>query len=148
MRYPNFLRELFGERFPVSGDYDSLADFRLAALTALVKGIEKYRHGALPTDGDPDLAECRRLLQIAIHNHEKDALRQRIEQLEQEIATLKVSMEDRKVIERAKGILMRAGINEETAYRRLQQMAQRMNMKLVVVARKLLDVGELFEERQ
>jgi response regulator NasT len=86
------------------------------------------------------------LLKDAIENNQRDALRLRVRELEEEIASLKVSIEDRKVIERAKGILMRTGISEEKAYSRLQQMAQRSNMRLVVVARKVLEVGELFEE--
>jgi response regulator NasT len=59
--------------------------------------------------------------------------------LRREAADLRQALEDRKVIERAKGALMkRAGLDEAEAFRRLQKTASERNLKLVEVARMLL----------
>src|SRR5262245_6256373 len=55
--------------------------------------------------------------------------------LSKETASLRQALEDRKIIERAKGILMRrAGLDEEHAFRRLQKLASEKNRKLVEIA--------------
>src|SRR5262249_59798371 len=49
----------------------------------------------------------------------------------QEAADLRQALEDRKVIERAKGILMkRAGLDEQDAFRRLQRLSRGRKPKL------------------
>jgi response regulator NasT len=55
--------------------------------------------------------------------------------LHKEAADLKQALEDRKLIERAKGILMKKGWDEEGAFRRMQKEAMDNNQKLVQVAR-------------
>lgn len=66
--------------------------------------------------------------------------------LVQEIAHLRQSLEERKVIERAKGVLMkRAGVDEGEAFRRLQKLASDRNQKLVEVARIILVAEEAFQ---
>ena len=63
----------------------------------------------------------------------------------QEAAGLRQALEDRKLIERAKGILMKkAGLDEASAFRRLQKLASDKNLKLVEVARILLTAEEAF----
>ena len=55
-----------------------------------------------------------------------------LEALNAELADLKESLETRKLLDRAKGILMAAhGMTEQEAYRKLQQfsMAQRISLK-------------------
>ena len=65
--------------------------------------------------------------------------------LRQEAADLRQALEDRKVIERAKGLLMKkAGLDEASAFRRLQKLASDKNLKLVEVARILLTAEEAF----
>ena len=55
--------------------------------------------------------------------------------LHTEANSLRQALEDRKVIERAKGILMlRAGLNEPDAFRRLQKLARDQNRKMVDIA--------------
>lgn len=55
--------------------------------------------------------------------------------LRQEAADLRQALEDRKTIERAKGILMKqAKLDESDAFRRLQKLASEQNKKLVEVA--------------
>lgn len=61
------------------------------------------------------------------------------EELRRETEGLRQALEDRKVIERAKGILMReARLDEEAAFRRLQRLASRNRQRLVEVARSIL----------
>jgi response regulator NasT len=63
--------------------------------------------------------------------------------LSKEAADARQALEDRKVIERAKGLLMRRGrLDEEEAFRRLQRLAMEKNQKMVEIARMILTVGE------
>ncbi|MFH1726265.1 MAG: response regulator [Elusimicrobiota bacterium] len=59
--------------------------------------------------------------------------------MHEEVDSLKQSLEDRKVIEKAKGIVMRASnLSEADAHRKLQRMARKSNKKLAEVARAIL----------
>ncbi len=59
--------------------------------------------------------------------------------LQKEVADLREALEARKVIERAKGILMkRLGISEAEAFRRMQVQSQKENKKLVEIARAIV----------
>lgn len=59
--------------------------------------------------------------------------------LEQEASNLRQALDDRKVIERAKGILMKqAKLDEQAAFRRLQKLARDNNQKLVEVAKMIV----------
>ncbi len=66
--------------------------------------------------------------------------------LRKEAGELRQALEDRKLIERAKGVLMKkAGLDEEEAFRRLQKLARDHNQKLVEVARMILRAEEAFQ---
>jgi two-component system, response regulator / RNA-binding antiterminator len=66
------------------------------------------------------------------------------QELKSELAQAKSSLADRKLVERAKGILMeRRGCSEDDAYRALRQMAMSRNQRLVEVARNVIDLAEL-----
>jgi response regulator NasT len=66
--------------------------------------------------------------------------------LRQEAADLRQALEDRKVIERAKGLLMKkAGLDEQDAFRRLQKRASEKNLKLVELARMIVTADEAFQ---
>jgi two-component system, response regulator PdtaR len=66
--------------------------------------------------------------------------------LRQEAVDLRQALEDRKLIERAKGLLMkRAGMDENEAFRRLQHMASERNHKLVEIATAILTAEEAFQ---
>lgn len=68
------------------------------------------------------------------------------EALVREAADLRQALENRKVIERAKGLLMKqTGLDEEEAFRRLQRLASEKNRKLVEIARMVLTAGEAFK---
>ncbi len=66
--------------------------------------------------------------------------------LRKEANDLRQALDDRKVIERAKGLLMRrAGIDEPIAFGRLQKMASEGNLKLVEAARNVLLADQAFQ---
>src|SRR5271157_819664 len=74
---------------------------------------------------------------------------QRFEQfqaLRREAGALRQALEDRKLIERAKGVLMkRAGLDEEGAFLRLQRLARESSRNLVEVARMILGAEAAFQ---
>ena len=66
------------------------------------------------------------------------------EELQREAVDLRQALEDRKIIERAKGILMKeAHLDEETAFRRLQKLASSKSQKLAVVARTIIETAQV-----
>jgi response regulator NasT len=68
---------------------------------------------------------------------------EQFEALRKETADLKQALEDRKVIEKAKGILMKkAGLDEHDAFRRLQKLASDKNRKLIDIAQTILTAEE------
>jgi len=63
--------------------------------------------------------------------------------LQQQADDLRHALESRKLIERAKGILMkRAGMSEEQTFRRLQQLSQQKNMKMAEIAEMIVTAEE------
>ena len=67
--------------------------------------------------------------------------------LRKETIDLKQALEDRKLIERAKGLLMKkTELDEAEAFRRLQKLASDQNRKLVEIARMLLTAEEAFQK--
>lgn len=65
--------------------------------------------------------------------------------LHQQASDLRQALDDRKVIERAKGILMnRAGLNEPDAFRKLQLLSSEKNQKMVEIARMIVTADEAF----
>ena len=70
---------------------------------------------------------------------------EQFQELHKEAADLKQALEDRKTIEKAKGILMvKTGLGEQDAFRRLQKLASDKNKKLVEIARIILTAEEAF----
>jgi response regulator NasT len=78
------------------------------------------------------------VLQVAIARFEHEAaLRMQLEKAEQQLA-------GRKIIERAKGVLMaEAGLGEEAAYNRLRRLAMDRGKRLADVAQSVVDAQEL-----
>jgi response regulator NasT len=63
--------------------------------------------------------------------------------LHQQADTLRQVLEDRKTVERAKGVLMkRAGLDEDEAFRRIHMLARDRGEKMVEVARMILTAEE------
>jgi len=69
---------------------------------------------------------------------------QQFQALRQEVADLREALEARKVIEKAKGILMRRlNLTEEEAFRRLQRQSQESNRKLAQVAEAIVVADQM-----
>jgi two-component system, response regulator / RNA-binding antiterminator len=80
----------------------------------------------------------RPILDVAVARFEQDrALRDELKSTQERLA-------ERKVIERAKGILMKQkGIGEEDAFRLLRKLAMDRNRKLLDVAQQVIDITDL-----
>jgi response regulator NasT len=64
--------------------------------------------------------------------------------LRRELETARSTLEDRKVIERAKGILMKSrGLTEDEAFRLLRKIAMDRKLRLIAVAREIVGVAEI-----
>jgi response regulator NasT len=62
-----------------------------------------------------------------------------------ELSSTRRQLADRKLVERAKGVLMaRSGLTEDQAYQKLRSMAMNRKLKLAEVAQRVLDVEDLF----
>jgi response regulator NasT len=71
---------------------------------------------------------------------------EQFQQLRREAADLRQALADRKLIERAKGILMKKlGLDEDEAFRRMQKLASEKNRKLVEIAEAILTAEEALE---
>ena len=76
-------------------------------------------------------------LEMVQHN------RRRLHKLEKELLDLKQGMEDRKAIERAKGILMKhKSISEAEAYRRIQKMSMDSRVAMRDIALKIVELSQ------
>jgi response regulator NasT len=70
------------------------------------------------------------------------------EALEAEVGRAQQALEDRKLVERAKGLLMSAlQLSEQDAFRRLQKTARERNLRLAEVARRIVDQQSLLEPK-
>jgi response regulator NasT len=82
-------------------------------------------------------AQIEASIAVAVRRH------QEFEALRKEAADLRQSLADRKVIERAKGLLMKhLGVDEPEAFRRLQKFASNKNKKLVEIAETIVTASE------
>ena len=109
------------------------------ARAAVAAGVSAYIVAGLSAE------RIRPILDVAMarFQHEQ-ALRQELADTRSELNELSTAVKDRKVIDRAKTLLMqRQQISEEVAYARLRKTAMDKNLKLVDVAQRMLDVAEL-----
>lgn len=66
--------------------------------------------------------------------------------LQQQTADLHEALESRKLVERAKGILMqRAGLSEPDAFKRLQLLSSQKNKKMAEIARTIVEAEQAFQ---
>ena len=64
--------------------------------------------------------------------------------VQKELVATRHKLEDRKIIEKAKGIVMRkSAVDEAVAYKTLRDMAMNSNMKLAEVAKTIVTASEL-----
>ena len=109
------------------------------ARAAVAAGVSAYIVAGLQSE------RIRPILDVALarFQHEQ-ALRRDLADARSELHELSTELKDRKVIDRAKALLMeRQQLSEEAAYARLRKTAMDKNLKLVEVAQRMLDVADL-----
>ena len=106
---------------------------------AVAAGVTAYIVAGLSSE------RIRPILDVAMarFQHEQ-ALRDELNTALAERDELSAAMKDRRVIDRAKTLLIdKQGLSEEAAYARLRKTAMDKNLKLVDVAQRILDVADL-----
>jgi response regulator NasT len=99
---------------------------------AVAAGVSAYIVAGLSPD------RIRPILEVAMARFEHE------QSLRQELANARTELQDRKVIDRAKGLLMqRQGLNEKLAYEKLRKAAMDKGLRLGEVAQRILDVADL-----
>ncbi len=102
------------------------------ARAAVAAGVSAYIVAGLSPE------RIRPILDVAMARFEHE------QSLLAELADAKAEIKDRKVIERAKGLLMqRQQLSEEAAYAKLRKTAMDKNLKLVDLAQRMLDAADL-----
>ncbi len=99
---------------------------------AIAAGVTAYVVAGLATD------RVKPVLDVAMARFQHE------ESLRRELADARTELSDRKLIDRAKGLLIsRHGLSEEDAYTRLRKTAMDKGLKLAEVAQRLIDVSDL-----
>ena len=99
---------------------------------AIAAGVSAYVVAGLPSES------IKPVIEVALARFEHE------EKLRAELAEARTQLEDRKVIDRAKGLLMtRQGLSEPQAYARLRKAAMDKGIKLSEVAQRLVDAADL-----
>jgi two-component system, response regulator / RNA-binding antiterminator len=99
---------------------------------AVQAGVSAYVVGGLSAE------RVRPVLEVAIARFKE------FQSLRSELETAKSSLVERKVIERAKGLLMKhRGMAEEDAFRALRKMAMDRKVRIAAVAREVVAAAEL-----
>jgi AmiR/NasT family two-component response regulator len=89
-----------------------------------------------------DTRELEAAIKLAAARHSE------FEALEAEVSKAQQALEDRKLVERAKGLLMSAlKLSEQDAFRRLQLTARERNLRLAEVARRIVEQQSLLEPK-
>jgi len=90
-----------------------------------------------------DSRELQAALELAAARHAE------FEALEAEVDQARQALEDRKLVERAKGLLMSAlNLSEQDAFRRLQLTARERNLRLADVAARIVDQQSLLDPKR
>lgn len=85
--------------------------------------------------------DVRGALGVAVHQHSKQL------RMERELVELREKLADRKVIEKAKGILMdSANVTESEAFRLLQKQSQDKRRKMAEIATQIVSAAELVRQ--
>jgi response regulator NasT len=99
---------------------------------AVAAGVSAYIVAGLQSD------RIKPVLQVALARFKRE------QKLLEELSDTKSKLAERKIIERAKGLLMeRQRFTEEQAYQKLRSMAMSKNLKLSEVAQRIIDVEDL-----
>ena len=142
-----------------------ITDIKMPDLDGLAAAREVNRDGPVPVvlvTGHPDVdplgaaggeyvmaslakpvkpADLQAAVALAVARFEQ------FQQLAREAADLKQALEDRKVVERAKGAVgRRTGVPEDEAYRRMRKTASDHNKKMAEVAADILRAEQVFKD--
>jgi len=99
---------------------------------AMAAGVSAYIVAGLQSD------RIKPVLQVALARFKRE------QKLLDELSDTKSKLAERKIIERAKGLLMeRQRFSEEQAFQKLRSMAMSKNLKLSEVAQRIIDVEDL-----
>jgi response regulator NasT len=99
---------------------------------ALEAGVSAYVAAGLSAEW------VKAVLDVAVARFEVD------QRLRDELSETRMKLAERKIIERAKGLLMdRHRCTEDEAYRKLRRQAMDKNLKLSDVAQRMIDVADL-----
>ena len=142
-----------------------ITDVRMPDMDGLDAAAAIYAHDLVPiivvsAHHDPDLierAENKHVIAYLVKPIKQENLApaiaiamrrfQEFQATRQEADNLRQALEDRKILERAKGILMkRTGLDEPDAFRRLQKLARDNNRKLVDIAKNIVMAEEAFQK--
>lgn len=106
---------------------------------AVAAGVSAYIVAGLATE------RIRPVLEVALARFQHDqALREELAATKSELDERRTELHDRKIIDRAKGLLMeRQNLTEQAAYTKLRQAAMNKGIKLVDIAQRMLDAAEL-----
>jgi response regulator NasT len=117
-----------------TNDHDSRT-----ARDAVAAGVSAYIVAGLQAE------RIRPILDVALARFEQDqALRRELADTRNELNELSTALQDRKIIDRAKTLLMqRQQLSEDAAYAKLRKTAMDKNLKIVEVAQRMLDVADL-----
>jgi response regulator NasT len=109
------------------------------ARAAVAAGVSAYIVAGLSPQ------RIRPILDVAMARFEhEEALRAELADAKTELLDLSTELKNRRIIDRAKGLLMqRQGLSEQVAYEKLRKTAMDKNLKVVDVAQRMLDVAEL-----
>ncbi len=107
-------------------------DDRTKMHAAIKAGVSAYVVAGLSAD------RVKAVLDVAVTRFKVE------EELRSELEETRNKLAERKIVERAKGLLMeRQQCSEDEAYSKLRRLAMDKNLKLVEVAQRMLDVAEL-----
>jgi len=106
---------------------------------AVAAGVSAYIVAGLSPE------RIRPILDVALARFEHEqALLQTLASTQSERDELSAELKDRKLIDRAKGLLMqRQNLSEDEAFRKMRKTAMDKGLKLVDVAQRMLDVADL-----
>ncbi|MGI4850176.1 MAG: ANTAR domain-containing response regulator [Janthinobacterium lividum] len=105
---------------------------RSSMQVAMNAGVAAYVVAGMQTE------RIKPVLEVAMMRFQAD------QKLRAELSHTREQLADRKIIDRAKGLLMaRHQLSEQDAYQKLRSIAMSKNLKLVDVAQRLIDVADL-----
>ena len=109
------------------------------ARAAVAAGVSAYIVAGLSPE------RIRPILDVAMARFEQDqALRAELADVKTELKDLSTELKNRRIIDRAKGLLMqRQGLSEQAAYEKLRKSAMDKGLKVVDLSQRMLDAMDL-----